>query len=545
MAGYDYFHLVGTPGFKIDLNVEQTPVTTPDIQGYSTTLVFYTETEVSLRIKGENSTSYLDVKSVKADSYHYDHYRVAIPLTGSNSLQSILCFNPSTREIVPFTITLNPTSSGHYLVKDYNSSDGYIKLPRYHVFSSPSVGGLISNLSSENINDSYTFNFPGNTVSGFKAIPSDNYTFDHWELLDSNNTIQSQTSSNPVSITYNNDRWSWRAVFKAKYYTITFDKGNTGSTYNESSGFINPKQTDENGNVSLGFSISPFIKSDVIDQGYSVTFDPNGGLIDNSPASKVVNQWNKTKYTLEGWSKSPSGSPVNYYPRIYQFTSDITLYPYFTSTLSKGTISNIIPIKEGYSFRGWFTSTSGGVQIKFPYTPSSNITLYAQWSENNIPYAILNGGSINGSSSDYQGELTEYNPEGLMIRVYKFPIPTKNNSKFLGWKVTKLSGTIIVCYDTSHLIDRTFYNDVSIDNFYEYTDTDLHYDSDGYIYFGVDESNGILEITAQWENLGQFINQYKDQSWQQLAEIFRWDGSSWVDDSVIKIKDNSGWIDLI
>lgn len=541
MAGYSYFHLVGTPGFKIDLNVEQTPVTTPDIQGYSTTLVFYTEAPVSLRIKDVNSTDSIVVKSVYTDTYHYNHYRVTVPLTGDNSLQSISCFDPLTRKISPFTITLYPTTAaGHYLVA-YNSSGGDIKLPIYYVLPVPDTGGSISNLGSNN----YTFNFPGNTVGGFEATPNEGYTFDHWELLDSNGIVKSQTFNNPISITYNNDQWSWRAVFKANYYEITFDKGNTGSTYNESSGFTNPKKTDENGNVFLGFNIAPFTKPDVINQGYSVTFDPNGGLIDNNPNPKVVNQWNKIEYTLEGWSKDPNGSSLDYYPRTNQFTSNTTLYPYFTSTLSKGTISNIIPTKEGYSFRGWFTSTSGGIQIKFPYTPSSNITLYAQWSENNIPYAILNGGYINGSSSDYQGELTEYNPEGLAIRVYRFPVPTKNNSKFLGWKVTKLSGTIIVCYDTSHLIDRTFYNDVSIDNFYEYTDTDLHYDSDGYIYFGVDESNGILEITAQWENLGQFINQYKDQSWQQLAEIFRWDGSSWVDDSVIKIKDNSGWIDLI
>lgn len=540
MAGYSYFHLVGTPGFKIDLDIDQTPRTTPDIQGYSTTLVFYTEAPVSLRIKDVNSTDSIVVKSVYTDTYHYNHYRVTIPLTGSsNSLQSISCFDPLTRKISPFTITLYPTTAaGHYLVA-YNSSGGDIKLPIYYVLPVPDTGGSISNLGSNN----YTFNFPGNTVGGFTATPKgDNYEFDHWELLDSTGVVNQISNKSTISITYNSnqDQWSWRAVFKAKYYTITFDKGDTGSTYDTLSGF-SPKQTDENGSVSLGFSTPPFTKPDVINQGYSVTFDPNGGLIDNNPNPKVVDQWNTTTYRLEGWSKDPSGSSLNYYPRTYQFTSDTTLYPYFTSTLSKGTISNIIPTKEGYSFRGWFTSTSGGIQIKFPYTPTSNITLYAQWSEDNIPYAILNGGYINGSSSDYQGELTEYKPEGINLRVYRFPIPTKNNSKFLGWKVTKLSGTIIVCYDTSHLIDRTFYNDVSIDNFYEYTDTDLHYDSDGYIYFGVDESNGILEITAQWENLGQFINQYKDQSWQQLAQVFRWDGSSWVDDSVIKIKDNSGW----
>ncbi len=39
------------------------------------------------------------------------------------------------------------------------------------------------------------------------------------------------------------------------------------------------------------------------------------------------------------------------------------------------------PVKNGHTFNGWFTVSSGGSALTFPYTPgvTNNITLYAQW----------------------------------------------------------------------------------------------------------------------------------------------------------------------
>ena len=37
------------------------------------------------------------------------------------------------------------------------------------------------------------------------------------------------------------------------------------------------------------------------------------------------------------------------------------------------------PTYASHTFNGWFTASSGGSQVNSPYTPSGNVTLYAQW----------------------------------------------------------------------------------------------------------------------------------------------------------------------
>ena len=55
------------------------------------------------------------------------------------------------------------------------------------------------------------------------------------------------------------------------------------------------------------------------------------------------------------------------------------------STTSGGVVASapVEPTRAGYVFTGWFTATSGGTAITFPYTHSqtTSFTLYAQWSQ--------------------------------------------------------------------------------------------------------------------------------------------------------------------
>ena len=46
------------------------------------------------------------------------------------------------------------------------------------------------------------------------------------------------------------------------------------------------------------------------------------------------------------------------------------------------------PERSNFNFDGWFTSSLGGIQINLPYTPTSSITLYAQWSESTPTYRV-------------------------------------------------------------------------------------------------------------------------------------------------------------
>lgn len=59
---------------------------------------------------------------------------------------------------------------------------------------------------------------------------------------------------------------------------------------------------------------------------------------------------------------------------------------------------------DDYIFRGWFTEAEGGTEVKAPYTPAGDVTLYAHWE---ITYKVLysagNGsGSLTDNNSPYQ-----------------------------------------------------------------------------------------------------------------------------------------------
>ena len=61
------------------------------------------------------------------------------------------------------------------------------------------------------------------------------------------------------------------------------------------------------------------------------------------------------------------------------------------------------PVRPGYTFNGWYTAASGGTKIGnagASYTPSKNITLYAQWSAAAKPTVTYNanGGSVSPTS---------------------------------------------------------------------------------------------------------------------------------------------------
>ena len=92
------------------------------------------------------------------------------------------------------------------------------------------------------------------------------------------------------------------------------------------------------------------------------------------------------------------------------------------------------PTRVGHSFSGWYTAATGGTKIGgagASYTPTSNITLYAQWT----PYKVTfnaNGGSCSTSSSN-AGE------DGKVT----LPTPTRSGYDFNGWFTATSGGTKI------------------------------------------------------------------------------------------------------
>lgn len=86
------------------------------------------------------------------------------------------------------------------------------------------------------------------------------------------------------------------------------------------------------------------------------------------------------------------------------------------------------PVREGYTFLGWYTQAEGGIKYTFTEAVSSNITLYAHWNAHSHTVTLENDENKETNSYDY----------GSSVSV---PTPTKKTGyNFNHWEVTVPDG---------------------------------------------------------------------------------------------------------
>jgi uncharacterized repeat protein (TIGR02543 family) len=116
------------------------------------------------------------------------------------------------------------------------------------------------------------------------------------------------------------------------------------------------------------------------------------------------------------------------------------------STSTGGIISSpSAPSRTGYQFAGWFTSSSGGSAITFPYThgQTSNFTLYAQWTQ--LSYSITYYDSNTASGSGADGGNAPASQSGSTVDTVTLNANTLslNNHVFSGWATSNGSTTVV------------------------------------------------------------------------------------------------------
>ena len=131
--------------------------------------------------------------------------------------------------------------------------------------------------------------------------------------------------------------------------------------------------------------------------GYTVTLNGNDGVIGTSSTASF-----KTTYSFSRWNLSGGGSISG---TTYTFgNSNGTLTAQYTHT------GRSLPTatRSGYTFKGWYTTATGGTKVGDAgtvYTPTSNVTIYAQWEKNVITSKLtLNTGAGKANSdTSFQG----------------------------------------------------------------------------------------------------------------------------------------------
>lgn len=254
---------------------------------------------------------------------------------------------------------------------------------------------------------------------------------------------------------------------------------------------INPNGGKYNGKTDVSYETGTInelkqINVPTAPAGHVVTFNTNGG---NSVAPIQAQKEFVT------WSLSAGKGSVSIDGFKFEDDNATIIANYDDVSINLPT-----PTRNNYTFLGWYTKQTSGELVSSPYTPKSNVTLYAHWIENKQGLMVDPGeGTWNGTAgitnlSDTPGKTVTINnpipPKGYTVSfnsnggnnvnsivssktfnnwelkgggtftngVYTFstengtltakysnntitlPTPTRNNYKFLGW-YTSLTST--------------------------------------------------------------------------------------------------------
>jgi uncharacterized repeat protein (TIGR02543 family) len=199
----------------------------------------------------------------------------------------------------------------------------------------------------------------------------------------------------------------------------------------------------------------------------TVSFNVNGGsalgagqetrTVNHDAAIETLPVPARTGYTFTGWYTQASGGVQ--YTDGTAVMADITLYARWTiisstvtfnvnggNALGTGQETRAVnygaaigalpaPARTGYTFSGWYTQASGGVQYTDALIITADITLYAHWTI--ISYTVtfnVNGG--NALETEQGSRTVNY---GAAIGA--LPAPTRTGYTFSGWYTLATGGT--------------------------------------------------------------------------------------------------------
>lgn len=176
----------------------------------------------------------------------------------------------------------------------------------------------------------------------------------------------------------------------------------------------------------------------------SVTTSVTSGSVASAPSYTPT----KTGHTFKGWYTAASGGSLyssvsvtsartfyaQFTPAVYTITWNLGDGKTTTTSQTYGTALTLpsTPTRAGYTFVGWYTSSTGGSQVtsSTTYTTAGSTTYYARWTAKS--YTItwdLGDGKTETTQQVYGTNLT-------------LPTaPTKVGHTFVGWYTAKTGGT--------------------------------------------------------------------------------------------------------
>jgi uncharacterized repeat protein (TIGR02543 family) len=337
-----------------------------------------------------------------------------------------------------------------------------------------------------------------NSAIGTLPVPArTNYTFDGWYTASSGGTLISPITKITAAATYYAHWTGVKSTVTLNANGGTVDSAATkkvtvyyGSAYRTLSSPVRTGYTFSGWYtaVSGGTKITAATKVTLISKAqtlyahwtiksYTVSFSANGGTsvssLSRTHGSTVGTLPSTTRknYTFQGWytavlsgtkitSAAKVTAGVTYYAHWQGVKSTVTLnanggkiglltkksmYVYYGSTY--GALD--VPVREGYSFNGWFTAATDGTQVTSALRVnliSTTQTLYAHWTIRKYTVSFYaNGGTPVAYLSKTHGST-----------IGTLPTTTRKNYTFQGW-YTAVSGGTKITSATKVTANVTYY----------------------------------------------------------------------------------------
>ena len=274
------------------------------------------------------------------------------------------------------------------------------------------------------VNDENNPSFTTIESEEFELLPATKEDFDFVRWIDDTATpVTSIKAHNvePVSLT---------AVWRAKVYTVEYETNGGIATANKTS------YTATDGTITLGESK----KKGYVFDGWYENEDLSGEKVDEIDCSERRNitlyaAWKLEKYSI---AYDLAGGKNNPNPNSYTIESD--------------DIVLLAPIKDGYSFDGWFDEEGNEVE-KIAKGSVDNVSLSASWSivEYTVTFDSKGGNKINPYIYTVESE------------DYTLPSASRNYYDFVGWfdengnKVVKIESAMLKSFTlTAEWIAHTY-----------------------------------------------------------------------------------------
>ena len=291
------------------------------------------------------------------------------------------------------------------------------------------------------------------TASSSNRVTRTGYTFAGWYTASTGGT---KVTSIPAEASSAADK-TYYAQWTPVTYTLTLQENGT-STYPVSWTGTEPNEFNTN---QLPYTLPTASSSNRVTRtGYTFdgwyTASTGGTKVTQIPASGTSNQTYYAQWTPVTYTLNLLKNDTTTYPASWTGTEPTSFntnqLPY---TLPTATSANKLT-RNGYTFNGWYTASSGGTKVTaIPTSGTSNQNYYAQWTLNTytITYNFSNGGSwVSGYTA----------PNEFTITSGAVTLPTadkvnRTNYVFTGWYDAATNGTKYTAVPANSYGNKTYY----------------------------------------------------------------------------------------